>query len=101
MEGKHRHFNREGKEETQEQQRGNLWAVVGINPRRGVVQRLQTKRVNAGHVLMMEVEKQNPQQHQDGAGEGIEEKFDGSVELARASPDADQKKHRQTQALRK
>src|ERR1700682_4530732 len=70
-----------------------MWAIVRIDARRGVVKRLQAERVNAGYVLMMEIEKQDAQQHQDGAREGVQEKFDGSIKLPRPSPDADEQVH--------
>ena len=42
----------------------------------------------------MEVQEQDAQQHQHRAGQGVEKKFDGGVEFARAAPDADQQIHR-------
>ena len=68
--------------------------VVGIDVRRGFIQRRQAEGVDASRSMMMEVEEQNAQQHQDGAGQGVEEEFDGGVEFARASPDPDQQVHR-------
>ena len=94
VEGEHRHFDGEGEEEAQEQQRGDVRTVVGINLRRGFVESLEAEGVDAGYVLMMEVEEQDAQQHQHRAGQRVEEELDGGVEFARASPDADQQVHR-------
>jgi len=42
---------------------------------------------------VVEVECQDREQHDDGAGEGVQEEFDGGVEAALASPDADEEIH--------
>ena len=68
-------------------------AVVGVNSRGCFVEGGQAERVNLRDSVMMEVEKQNAEQHQHGAGKSVEEKFDGGVEFARTSPDADQQVH--------
>ena len=42
----------------------------------------------------MEIEEQDTQQHQHGAGQRVEEELDRGVKFARAAPDADQQVHR-------
>src|SRR5580658_3924114 len=93
VEGEHGHLDGEGEEETQEQKSRDLRTIVGINARRGVVERLQGEGVRTSHMLMMKVEKQDTEQHQYGAGKSVKEEFYGGVELAGASPDADQQVH--------
>jgi hypothetical protein len=43
---------------------------------------------------MVEVKKQNTQQHQHRAGQSVQEEFDGSVKLTRPAPNSDQQVHR-------
>src|SRR5437870_8690608 len=62
--------------------------------RGGLVERRYAESIGIGQRVMVEVEKQDAKQHQNGAGERVEEKLDGGVELARASPNADQQVHR-------
>ena len=43
---------------------------------------------------MMEVQEQNPQQHQHRTSQRIQEELDGSVEFSRPAPYSDQQVHR-------
>src|SRR2546422_6017212 len=43
---------------------------------------------------VVEVERQDPQEHQNRTQQGVEEEFDGGVELPWTSPDPDQEIHR-------
>jgi len=58
--------------------------------RRRPVQGLDAEGVLSGLMKVVEVEKEHGKQHQHGADQGIEEEFDGRVELTGAAPDADQ-----------
>src|SRR2546422_7176278 len=46
---------------------------------------------------VVEVERQDPQEHQNRTQQGVEEEFDGGVELPWTSPDPDQEIHRDQQ----
>src|ERR1019366_472182 len=69
--------------------------VVRINLRCSLVQLNNAERVHlrVRHAVMMEVQKQNAQQHQHRASQGVEEELNGGVELARAAPDPNQQVH--------
>ena len=43
---------------------------------------------------VVEVKRQDSQQHQDGAGQRVQKELDGGIELARPAPDADDEVHR-------
>ena len=43
---------------------------------------------------LVDAQPQDGQQHQDGAGHGVQEELDGGVDAARSAPDADQEVHR-------
>ena len=96
VEGEHRDFNGKGEEESEEQQRGDGGSVgrIGINFRRGFVESGEAEGIDAGQRMVMEIEEQDAQQHQHRASQGVEEKLDRGVKLARAAPDADQQVHR-------
>jgi hypothetical protein len=51
------------------------------------------KRVSAELAEVLEVERQDAQQHQHRTGQRIEEELDGRVQLSRAAPDADDEVH--------
>ncbi len=94
VEGEHRHFDGEGEEETEEQQRCSVGTVVGVNLGRGLIKRFEAEGVDLRHAVMVEVEEQDAQQHQHRTGQRIKEEFNGGVEFARASPNADEQVHR-------
>ena len=52
------------------------------------------KGVRAELAEVLEVERQDAQQHQHRSGQRIEEELDGRVQLSRAAPDADDEVHR-------
>src|SRR5208337_718226 len=61
----------------------------------GVLHQLhEVEGIDAGIGVITEVESQNPEQHQDGTGQGIEEELDGGIKLARPAPHPDNKVHR-------
>jgi hypothetical protein len=64
---------------------------------RGLVQCMdQAEGVLAGgRVRRVKVERQHDDQHQDRAGQGVQEELDGRVFLAGAAPHADEEVHRQ------
>ena len=64
------------------------------NVRGGLIKRLDTESVLARLAEIVEVEEQDRQEHQHGTEQGVQEEFDGCIELARAAPDADQQVHR-------
>ena len=81
------------KKKRQEQQRGGVGPVVGVDVWRGFVERRQAEGEDAGRGVVVEVEEQDAQQHQHRASQRVEEELDGGVEFARAAPDADQQVH--------
>src|SRR5271169_5495603 len=90
MEREHRHLDRESNKESKEKPN----RILEWNLRSGLVERREAEAVNAGESVVMEIQKQNRQQHQHRTRQSVEEKFDGGVEFARASPNADQQIHR-------
>jgi hypothetical protein len=96
VEGEHRNLDGEGEEKSEEQERSDGRSVgrVGVNFRRSFVEGRDAERINASQVLVMEVKKQNAEQHQHRASQCVEEELDRRVEFARAAPDADQEVHR-------
>src|SRR5204862_8126266 len=89
MEREHRYFDGKTNKESKEQpDRIMIW-----NVRRGCVKGLNAECVNSSHRVVIEVQEQNSQQHQDRASQGVQEKFDSGVELARASADANKQIH--------
>ena len=63
----------------------NLW--------RRFIQLGDTECVDTGHGLVVEIEEQNAQQHQNRAKQCVEEKLDRRVKLPRTTPDANQQVH--------
>src|SRR5512132_1432809 len=47
-----------------------------------------------GCVAVEQVQRDDPQQHKDRSGEGVEEEFDRRAHPAGAAPDADQQRNR-------
>jgi len=88
VERKHRHLDRETDEESPEHpllHPGRKMQLHQLRDFEGVIAEL---------VEMLEIERQDAEQHQYRAGQGIQEKFDRRVELARAAPHADDEVHR-------
>ena len=90
MEREHRHFDGKSQEERQEQPD----RIVEFNFRSRGVKLRNSKRVSAGHGVMVEVKEQNSQQHQHGTEQRIEEELDRRIEFSRPAPDADKQIHR-------
>src|SRR6202165_56934 len=86
MEREHRHLDRKREEKGPEQD--DLRARVKL--RRRCQQRGDVKR----HAARLEVERQDPQQHQHRTDERIQEKLDRGVQAAVTAPHADQEINR-------
>src|SRR5882724_1074690 len=87
MEGEHRHLNGKGQKEGQEQP--DLVRGVDI----GFEQLQEIKGQHAGLVIMHKIDGEDGQQHKYAAEQGVQEEFNGRIELARPTPDANQKVH--------
>ena len=84
----HRHLDREGEEEGEEQQH------LGIERQR---QAVPGEDVEAAARLVVEVDQRH--QHQQRAGERVEEELERRVDAARPAPDADDEVHRDQRRL--
>jgi hypothetical protein len=87
VEREHRHLDREAQEERQEDPPLQVERhVQAVEQRR--------RAVDAGDGVVVEVERQDAEQHDDAADQGIEEELDRRVEAVGAAPDADEEIHR-------
>ena len=88
VEREHRNLDREPEEEREEDP--PLQVERQVQP----VELRDVERVHAGHGVVVEVQRQDAQQHDDAADQGVEEELDRGVEPIRAAPDADEEVHR-------
>ena len=87
VEREHRHFDGEAEEEGPED------PLLQAERQAGLHQLGDFKSVAAELVVVLEVERQDAQQHQHRAGQRVKEELDGRVEFARAAPHADDEVH--------
>ena len=93
VEGEHRHFDGEADEERPEHPLLHVQRQVELH------QLGDFEGVDAELVVVLEVQRQDAEQHQDRAGQRVEEELDGGVQLARAAPHADDEVHRHQHQL--
>jgi hypothetical protein len=91
----HRNLDGEGQEKRHEQENGEGGAIRRVveNLGCGLIEGLNAESVLPGLAEVVEVQKQDGQQHQHRAEQGVEKKFDRRIKLARTAPDADQQVH--------
>ncbi len=88
VEREHRHFDREAEEERQEH------PPLQVERHVQAMELGDVERVDAGDAVVVEVERQNAEQHDDAADQRVEEELDRRVEPVGAAPDTDQEIHR-------
>ena len=88
VEREHRHLDGEPEEEREEHPPLQVERHVQLLELRDV------ERVHARDAVVVEVERQNAEQHDDAADEGVQEELDRRVQPAVAAPDADEEVHR-------
>src|SRR6266851_1580707 len=88
----HGHFDREGEEESPEEPDFQaIRKLLGGGEKRGDVE--GADRALRQCFCVVEIEREDREQHDDRACEGVQEKLDGGVETALAAPDADEEIH--------
>ncbi len=90
MKRKHRNFDGESDKESDEEPDRSLKR----NERRGLIKFGNAERENSGQSVVMEIQEQNAQKHQNRAEQRVQEELDGRIKFARSAPDADQQIHR-------
>ena len=88
VEREHRHLDGEAEEEREKHPPLQVVGHVQL------VELGHVERVHAGRGVVVEVERQNAEQHDDAADQGVQEELDRRVQPVRAAPDADEEVHR-------
>src|ERR1051326_3201257 len=93
VEGEHRHLDRKSDEEAPEDDVLELQRQIELHEIRDF------EGVEAELLEVLEIQRQDAEQHQDASRQRVEEEFDGGVEFSRAAPHADDEVHRHQHEL--